>query len=174
MFSPQISLSRPLYLICFWETFSHRLVSRFPNTKQAEANLSELPWEYCSGVFTRTLHDIYEQSTRKDPAGRNYGATAPAPSSEVSDTEDILVLGAGLVAGPAVEYMARKPGRTVTVVSGLSGEAQALCARLGNPANVVPMHLDAVEQLDEIDALIGNSSCVMSLLPATMHVPIVE
>ncbi len=146
---------------------------------QAEANLSELPWDYCSGVFTRTLHDVYEQSTTKDSAGRNYGVMAEgsstaAVSPEETKTEDILVLGAGLVAGPAVEYMARKPGRTVTVVSGLPGEAQALRARLGNPPNVVAMHLDAVEQADKVDAMIGASSCVMSLLPATMHIPIVE
>ena len=29
--------------------------------------------------------------------------------------ENVLILGAGLVAAPAVEYLARKPGRTVTV-----------------------------------------------------------
>lgn len=137
-----------------------------------------MPWDYCRGVFSRTLHDVYEQSTTKDSASRSYTAGVSANDSvhvtDQAEIENILVFGAGLVAGPAVEYMSRKPGRTVTVASGLSGEAQALCARLGNPPNVVPMQVDAVGQTDVVDSLIQNSTCVMSLLPATMHIPIVE
>ena len=60
--------------------------------------------------------------------------------------ENVLILGAGLVAAPAVEYLARKPGRTVTVASGIPGEATRLKTMLGNPPNVVPLTLDVVSR----------------------------
>ena len=116
--------------------------------------------------------------SQKDSAGGNYlrpAATSSTQHAFVTEekNENVLVLGAGLVAGPAVEYLARKPGRTVTVVSGAPGESNKLKTSLGNPLNVVPMTLDAVQQADEVLNQIAKSDAVVSLLPATMHVPIV-
>jgi saccharopine dehydrogenase-like NADP-dependent oxidoreductase len=88
--------------------------------------------------------------------------------------ENVLILGAGLVAAPAVEYLARKPGRTVTVASGIPGEATRLKTMLGNPPNVVPLTLDVVHQADEVKQNIDRASAVLSLIPATMHVPIIR
>ena len=149
-------------------------------TPKSEAEITELPWDYCGGNFTSTLHDEDLRKTEKDSAGGVYLApsatsgSSPAFVKEEEKNENVLVLGAGLVAGPAVEYLARKPGRTVTVVSGAPGEAAKLKASLGDPQNVVPVQLDAVAQADEVLANITRSDVVLSLLPATMHVPIME
>ena len=147
-------------------------------TPKSEAELTELPWDYCGGNFERTLHGENDMISQKDSAGGNYlrpAATSSTQHAFVTEekNENVLVLGAGLVAGPAVEYLARKPGRTVTVVSGAPGESNKLKTSLGNPLNVVPMTLDAVQQADEVLNQIAKSDAVVSLLPATMHVPIV-
>ena len=63
--------------------------------------------------------------------------------------------------------------RVGKVVSGAPGESNKLKTSLGNPLNVVPMTLDAVQQADEVLNQIAKSDAVVSLLPATMHVPIV-
>ena len=110
-------------------------------TPKSEAEVTELPWDYCGGNFTRTLHDWDSRTTEKDSAGGVFlapGARATVVNDEsASDNNDnVLILGAGLVAAPAVEYLARKAGRTVTIVSGIPGEATRLKASLGNPPNV--------------------------------------
>jgi alpha-aminoadipic semialdehyde synthase len=147
-------------------------------TPKSEAEMIELPWDYCGGNFTRTLHDWDTRTTEKDSAGGVFlspGVNASVrEDSSNSESEDVLVLGAGLVASPAIEYLARKPGRTVTVVSGVPGEATRLKNSLGNPPNVVPLTLDVVGQADDIRTNIERSSAVLSLLPATMHVPIIQ
>jgi len=147
-------------------------------TPKSEAECTELPWNYCGGNFKRTLHDWDTRTTEKDGAGGVF--LSPGTHAHVKDEtpvhgdQNVLVLGAGLVAAPAVEYLARTPGRTVTLVSGAPGEAAQLKASLGNPANVVAMQLDAVKQADDIMDNIASSDAVLSLLPATMHVPIAE
>ena len=60
------------------------------------------------------------------------------------------------------------------VASGIPGEATRLKTMLGNPPNVVPLTLDVVHQADEVKQNIDRASAVLSLIPATMHVPIIR
>jgi len=41
-------------------------------TPTSEADMVELPWDYCGGNFTRTLHDWDTRTTEKDSAGGVY------------------------------------------------------------------------------------------------------
>jgi hypothetical protein len=41
-------------------------------TPKSEADMVELPWDYCGGNFTRTLHDWDTRTTEKDSAGGVY------------------------------------------------------------------------------------------------------
>ena len=123
-------------------------------------------------------------------------APCPRSSSSVASPR-VVVLGAGLCAAPAVEWLSR-PERAwhVTVVSSAAGEAQALVRSLGR-TNVEAVTLDATPpqrgspppcpkakeavRSDGADAepswagvcaLLAASDAVLSLLPASMHVPI--
>ena len=46
-------------------------------------------------------------------------------TTDGGEGESVLVLGAGLVAGPALEMLSRPTGRKVVIVSGVEGEAEA-------------------------------------------------
>ena len=87
---------------------------------------------------------------------------------EENAAKEIVILGAGLVAAPAVEYLSRAPGRAVTVVSSVPGESAKLVKKIGRK-NVVSMQLDAAVDASKIESLVKDADAVLSLLPATMH-----
>ena len=101
-------------------------------------------------------------------AGRTRGAGAPR---SFASQARVLVLGAGLVARPLVEYLARPEGQSVTVVSGVPGEAEGM---VQSKSNVTPLTMDVTASMDTIHALIEESDLIVSLLPAPMHIPIAE
>ena len=53
----------------------------------------------------------------------------PSMSLHAEEQKRVLILGAGLVAGPAAEYMSRQ--NHVTVVSGVKDEARQLVRNIG-------------------------------------------
>lgn len=130
------------------------------STSGADATMFEMQ-DYCGGNYGLTLSSA-TASKPKPVAAR----PASAVNSE-GDGECVLVLGAGLVAGPAVELLSRRGGRKVVLVSGVEGEASALAAKLGR-SNVVPMNMDC-KDVTALRQQVANSSSVLSLLPATMH-----
>jgi alpha-aminoadipic semialdehyde synthase len=81
------------------------------------------------------------------------------------------VLGAGLVAGPAVELLSRCASRKVVVVSAVEGEAAALAATIGRP-NIEARTMDcggAADAASLVVEAIADASAALSLLPASMH-----
>jgi len=83
------------------------------------------------------------------------------------------VLGAGLVAGPLLEYMSRDQNQRVTVLSGVEGQAAALALRSApGRANVEGRTMDVLARMDDTKALVTQADCVVSLLPYTMHMPV--
>ena len=146
-------------------------------TPGADASLTEMPWDYCSGNFTATAHELQMQNTQKDSAAMSFGMAYssepeqlvnPLAADEENAAKEIVILGAGLVAAPAVEYLSRAPGRAVTVVSSVPGESAKLVKKIGRK-NVVSMQLDAAVDASKIESLVKDADAVLSLLPATMH-----
>ena len=126
---------------------------------------------YCFGVYDRTLKTEAGAPTSGPSPTRSQVAVSHASQGGRS----VVVLGAGLCAGPAVEMLSRTPENTVHVVSSLAGEAEALCAEVVGRSNCVPHVLDvsgARASAPPLSALIAEADAVLSLLPATMHVPI--
>lgn len=81
------------------------------------------------------------------------------------------MLGAGLVAGPAVELLSRCASRKVVVVSAVEGEAAALAATIGRP-NIEARTMDcggAADAASLVVEAIADASAALSLLPASMH-----
>jgi alpha-aminoadipic semialdehyde synthase len=133
------------------------------STSEADATVLERK-DYCGGDYGLTLNDAPATSTNLKPVPARQ--TSSANSSE-GEGETVLVLGAGLVARPAVELLSRRGGRKVVLISGVDGEAAALADKLGR-SNVVPITMDC----SDISALrphVASSSSILSLLPATMH-----
>ena len=133
-------------------------------TSDADAVVLELA-DYCGGDYGLTL--AAAAKAKAEAAAGSTPAARPRGSSNEGEGETVLVLGAGLVAGPAVEMLSRPGGRKVVLVSGLEGEASALAAKLGRD-NVVPMTMNCSD-VAAVRAQVAESSAVLSLLPATMH-----
>ncbi|WP_144393413.1 saccharopine dehydrogenase C-terminal domain-containing protein [Pleionea sediminis] len=82
----------------------------------------------------------------------------------------ILILGAGLVAAPAIEYLARREENKITIVSNILSEAQALAGdRDGNTAAAAD-----VTDKSQMSDLIASHDLVISLVPYIFHVAIAE
>lgn len=78
-----------------------------------------------------------------------------------------VVLGAGYVSAPLVEYLSRDENNiNVMVASALKDEADALASK---HSNVEPILLDVIERTDLLDDLIANADVVVSLLPYSLH-----
>jgi saccharopine dehydrogenase-like NADP-dependent oxidoreductase len=80
----------------------------------------------------------------------------------------VLVLGAGLVAKPLIDYFAGREGFELTVADIVVEKARAL---IGGRAGCAAVALDASRE-DAAEGLIAASDVAVSLLPAPMH-PIV-
>ena len=77
----------------------------------------------------------------------------------------VLVLGAGLVSRPLVDYLLRQPGYRVTVATRTVSKAQALVA--GRP-NGEALAYD-ISDTAQLGALVGRHDLTISLLPYTHH-----
>jgi len=81
-----------------------------------------------------------------------------------------LVLGAGYVSSPLVEYLSREGNNiSVTVASALKDEADALASKY---RNTEPLLLDVIGRPDLLENLISQTDIVISLLPYSLHAKI--
>lgn len=83
---------------------------------------------------------------------------------------NILILGAGFVAAPVVEYLNRRDENKLTIVSNILSEAEALA---GNNSNNVAKTADVTSSA-EMSELVKNSDLVISLVPYIFHVPVAK
>ncbi|MGD8243735.1 MAG: saccharopine dehydrogenase C-terminal domain-containing protein [Anaerolineae bacterium] len=81
-----------------------------------------------------------------------------------------LVLGAGLVAGPLVNYLLDH-GHGVTVASRTLGKAKAL---VGDHQRGEAVQFEVSEDTTMLDDLVSQASIVVSLLPYTYHVKVAK
>jgi len=80
----------------------------------------------------------------------------------------VLVLGAGLVARPLVQYLLDQDYR-VTVASRTLSKAEALVERYGNGRAVA---FDIAKEADQLDDLVRQADLAVSLLPYIYHVQV--
>jgi alpha-aminoadipic semialdehyde synthase len=91
------------------------------------------------------------------------------PRSVMVPAKRVLVLGAGFVSGPLVEYLLRFPANHLTLASMIPGESDALAK---GRARVAPIQLDVGRETERLSALVGQHDLVVSLVPAPCHPPI--
>lgn len=82
---------------------------------------------------------------------------------------NILLLGAGFVTGPLVEYLHKK-NHHITIGSQFFSEAQALVA---GRDNLVPLQVDVTNN-DELQGLVRAADLVISFVPFQFHVAIAK
>ncbi|XP_034232619.1 alpha-aminoadipic semialdehyde synthase, mitochondrial isoform X2 [Thrips palmi] len=82
-----------------------------------------------------------------------------------------LVLGAGYVSAPVIEYLNRDKNVAVTVASSLKDEADKLAAKY---PGVKPVILDVMSRPDNLRDLVEEADVVVSLLPYTLHHVVAE
>jgi saccharopine dehydrogenase-like NADP-dependent oxidoreductase len=83
----------------------------------------------------------------------------------------VLVLGAGLVARPLVEYLLDQPDVHVTVASRTASKAEALVAGAPNGRAVA---FDITKDSGKLGAMVAKADLAVSLLPYTFHVQVAE
>ena len=108
---------------------------------------------------TAGTEDSYEHSA----AGRT---ALPFARPMLAPPKRILVLGAGFVSAPLVEYLLRRPANTLTVAAVVPHEAAALAH--GRP-RVTPVTLDVATQPAELALMVASHDIVVSLVPAPFH-----
>ena len=148
-----------------------KLVTLSSVTPKAEAIITEMPFDYCKGNFSKTLRDSSgnEAKSTKDPPSMSTLSRDMYEGSVETGRKKALVLGSGLVAKPAIEYLSRQ--NDVMIVSAVEAEAKNLVKQVGRN-NVNLKILNVSDQMDQVQAEIKDADVVLSLLPATMHVPI--
>jgi len=86
-------------------------------------------------------------------------------SSNVVIKQRVLVLGAGLVSGPLVEYLTRDKSLKLTTVSSVHDEGLELAKKYA----IEPITMDVAKSQDRLQKLVSENDLVISLLPYTMH-----
>ncbi|GIY30410.1 hypothetical protein CDAR_262411 [Caerostris darwini] len=107
----------------------------------------------------------YIAELRKTSASRKKARSLVEKASK-----KVLVLGAGYVAGPLVDYLTRDQTIHVTIGSSLQNQGEAL-VKSNNTEHVV---LDVTTGRGPLDKLIEESNLVVSLLPYSLHPSIAE
>lgn len=81
-------------------------------------------------------------------------------------SRQVVVLGAGHVSAPLVEYLHRDDAVRLVVCSQLKEEADALANKY---PGVEPVLLNVTERPDALQEIIDSSNVVVSLLPYSLH-----
>ncbi|XP_055338046.1 alpha-aminoadipic semialdehyde synthase, mitochondrial-like isoform X2 [Paramacrobiotus metropolitanus] len=86
-------------------------------------------------------------------------------------SKKVLILGAGYVAPPVVDYLSRDGNVVITVASALKDEADQLAQKYKNTDAV---HLDVHRNPDQLNKMIPDYDVVVSLLPYSLHPKVAE
>ena len=79
----------------------------------------------------------------------------------VSSDKNVLILGAGYVSEPVIEYLTRDPTISVTLVSSIKSEADKLANKY---PQTTPVVLDVTKNADELKNLVQDHQCVIRLI----------
>ncbi|CCM05225.1 uncharacterized protein FIBRA_07435 [Fibroporia radiculosa] len=92
------------------------------------------------------------------------------PSVTETPQKKVLLLGSGLVARPAAEYVVRNPTNLLTIACRTLTTAQTLASELPHTTAVA---IDATSQAD-LDKAVAEHDLVISLIPYTHHASVIK
>ncbi|KIJ67291.1 hypothetical protein HYDPIDRAFT_127170 [Hydnomerulius pinastri MD-312] len=105
-----------------------------------------------------------------EPVGKWQSITAAAQSESVARKKRVLMLGSGMVAGPAVHELFKRSDIELVVASNSSIEAESLIRGLPNASACL---LDVTDG-EKISRLVEGADVVISLLPVPFHPSVAE
>ncbi|CAG8593209.1 10247_t:CDS:10 [Paraglomus occultum] len=88
----------------------------------------------------------------------------------MTNEKKILLLGSGFVAGPAVEYILRRPENHITIACRRLEYAKALSSKY---ERATPISLDVFNEV-ELDQAVSKHDLVISLIPYTHHPTVIK
>lgn len=106
--------------------------------------------------------------------GSAITAALPGQALKQVPSRNVLVLGAGFVSGPLIEYLLRRPENMLTIASLHPHELESFVERYGARVcgRVLDITSEAPDALAAQEALVKETDLVVSLIPATFHVPV--
>lgn len=87
-------------------------------------------------------------------------------SDSVESRKQVLVLGAGMVSGPLIEYLYRDEKVSINVCSQIKEEADRLANKF---PGIKSTYLDVTDSCNNLAELCRKSDVVISLLPYALH-----
>lgn len=94
-----------------------------------------------------------------------------ASAHEATVRQRVLILGAGLVSAPVIEYLNRDKSIQLIVCSHLKAESDRLAAQY---PGVTSIELNVVKNGEELRRYCAESDLVISLLPYNLHSIVAE
>lgn len=116
------------------------------------------------------MSEVHQEEPGEARRASGGAAVSQSPAKVTSPHTQtrVLVLGAGRVAGPAIEYLGRDPSRQLTIVGAEEKEA-CVAARRAKWTKAVALDVTAPQQHSGLDKLVSRAHVVVSLLPAGLH-----
>lgn len=114
-----------------------------------------------SNGHLRPNYEYIQELRKKQEVGGKY--------KKSSDSKEVLVLGAGHVSGPLIEYLCRDPKIHVTVVSSIEQELAQQRKYATEHNNMSGLIMDVTRKHDDLSKMVEQSDLVVSLLPYSLH-----
>lgn len=86
----------------------------------------------------------------------------------------VLMFGSGMVAGPAVQEIAKRSDVDLVIATNMLGEAQQQAIRHGQEHNNIKYRIVDVGRKETYEHLVKDADVVISLLPAAFHVDVAD
>ncbi|XP_049782894.1 alpha-aminoadipic semialdehyde synthase, mitochondrial [Schistocerca cancellata] len=118
-----------------------------------------------NGKLTKNFEYIIDLREKNSRSRQKASADSSTPPKK------IVVLGAGFVSAPVVEYLDREENVEIVLASALKDEADAVASRY---ASVRPVLVDVLDRPETLRELVASADCVVSLLPYRLHHVVAE
>ncbi|KAI8329962.1 Saccharopine dehydrogenase-domain-containing protein [Chlamydoabsidia padenii] len=110
-------------------------------------------------------NSIIAEDGHLTPAHQKLTSHLAATTTRHKEKKTVLLLGSGMVAGPLVNHLTKRPDVNMVIASNMIQEAQALVA---NKTNAQAVCLDISNQ-SELASMISKADVVVSFVPAFLH-----
>ncbi|KAF2071483.1 hypothetical protein CYY_007199 [Polysphondylium violaceum] len=87
--------------------------------------------------------------------------------------KQVLLLGSGFVAKPAIDHLLTQGDIHITIVSLFQNELDGIVSSFGSK-NLTTVQLDIANKMEEIEKFLPNVQVCISLIPATLHASVAK
>lgn len=139
-----------------------------PRKSRVVLNVSSSNQTTLDIVFDK-INVLSDSFSTADALVKRFHENTPKHSQTFVNTEvtqNILILGSGMVSSGLVDYLGRKSHRQILVAGQDEGMARAVASRVSNGKHIA---IDVMQDVKTLEVLIRQADVVVSFLPATFH-----